>query len=304
MRNSRDMVRLTRVWAKAWVTFVSDWDVMPEAWSDEVEPSQVWRASAGSKTAILLVLAVDAELGCVETVPITFGSPRALAGSLHIAAALGHFGVPATAWIPLRRTFTWGVLDHALDEWPGTLVDWIKRPSGNPLAGCIIDVETQDLLDPMYDERDDLELALDALQEESEQFVTLRNKPASVFQKSPLKPSQIAQILNIPIPNATQFALGERPLSMADAATLSAATGQDLSSMTSATPVPVALTVEIAHPRWRGDLQELAAKWSVSFENARRQLGRESFALAARTTAGTNEWRARVAAVVERERKA
>lgn len=298
------MVRLTRVWAKAWVTTVSDWNVMPEAWSGEVEPSQVWRASASSKTAILLVLAVDAELGCVETVPITFGSPRALAGSLHMPAALGHFGVPATAWTPLRRTFTWGVLDHALDEWPGTLVDWIRRPGGNPPAGCIVDIEMQDLLDPMYDERDDLELALDILQEESEQFLTLRNGRPLGFQKSPLKPTQIAQILDIPIPDATQIALGERPLSRADAATLSVATRQDLSSMTSAMPIPVALTVEIEHPRWRGDLQELAAKWSVSFADARQQLGRESFALAARTTAGTNEWRARVAAVVERERRA
>lgn len=245
---------------------------------------QLWRAVREDVTALVLLLAVQAE--SVTAAPVTVEPGEADDTVVLNGTALG---VPATVWAGLRRPLPVSVLDRPVDD-VGT--DVVRRVVSQAAAGGGAPVT--EFADVRAELEDDL-----AILAEDPAGTAAAAAPAGVEAAPEMDVNALdsaaldeaAARLAVPLPVVLDLIDGKRPPTSIEADVLR----EVLGALPESTPPPVGLVVELAQPRWRGLVRQHTRRGDLTESTARSRLAYEVAAMAARQTGGQEpSWAGRI----------
>jgi len=238
---------------------------------------QIWRAVHEDRTALLLLVAVEA--GAVTAMPVTVDRIESI-DTLVLEGTT--FGVLVTVWAGLRCGLPMSVLDRPVDDVAADLVGQAQRVAAVD-ADALSGVATA-VLEVRAELEDDLAVFAEARAEDAPQVSGAgRAEAGPGIDFNALDPAALdeaATRLNVPLAETLDLLDGKRPLTSAEAEVFRAVLG--------ATPVvappPAGLLVELTYPRWRGLVREHGRHRGLTEANARSMLAYEVYAMAARQT--------------------
>jgi len=252
-------------------------------------PDQLWRLLWGSSAAVGIVREVHEDT--LEMCPVTFVPDEATQSAHLLPATSNTLGMELVAWVNLTRAFPVFTLERHL----GDLVprqagpkDWLSEPgpTGMPILGpqeprIILEAELQDRLQ-------DIAEASWVPQGDGTLHKALR--ASGVF------PSELAQLLGVPLPTALGIQRGQLPVDDQMAAALGPRIGLTVTGVLARNPAPpVELQRELNKPARRAALWATRRSVNESEVVTRRRAAASVYTLAAReSTAEPSGWVDRV----------
>lgn len=233
---------------------------------------QMWRAVREDVTALVVLLAVDAESATV--VPVTV-DPSDTADTVVLEDTV--LGVPVTVWVGLTRTVPVSVLDRPVDNLGvDVLTRLAERGAVGPPGAALLVHDVRAELD------DDLTL-LDATPPATASAPVPADTPGiDLDALGPAALEEAAARLAAPLPVVLDLVDGKRPPTSAEAEVLR----EVLGAAPEVTPPPAGLVLELSQPRWRGLVRQHRHRGGPTEDAARRALAYDIQAMAARQTGG------------------
>ncbi|MFC3688870.1 hypothetical protein [Aquipuribacter hungaricus] len=267
--------------------------------SEQPDPAvgQMWRAHVEG-TALLVLLLDEFASGSLEVVVATPGETPPVGSAVEHVVARTDTYQRLTVWPGLRGPLHQRVLDVLIEDSAATqaLSTTLRT---RPRAEAPVDV-----LDP----------GAELLAELGDDLHTLQDAPAvPVRPKNPAKLSSLlpgepgAQLtlliesLELGQPIAMELLRSKRELTDAQARSLEQRLGLANGTLPAAGGLEPALVAEVEHPRWRSAARTRARRQGVPEVEARTSLAAEAYALAARESTSTPDWRQRLSIIVAGE---
>lgn len=256
---------------------------------------QLWRARVDGTAVLVLVLRAFNH-GVGEVVVATPGeTPPAGSSVDHLVERTGVFR-HLTLWPSLRGQLHQRVLDKMIENSETTLRLSALLASRAHHADAIVDE-----LDPGAELLADLKDEFQTLQDA--RAVPLREaeppKLASVLPgDARAQLSLVIRELAVPQQQAMELLRGLRELTRKQAEALEQELGLATGSLPAAGGIQRDLALEVEHPRWREEVRRRARDFGVSEVEGRISLAAEAYALAARESTTTPDWRQRLALIV------
>ncbi len=260
----------------------------------DIVTGQLWRARTDGAALVVLVL-TDFVSGTGEVVVATPGEAPPEGSSADHLVEITRVFRSLTVWPGLRGPLNQRVLDVMLEHSAASTALATSVRSGR------LSTEPLEVTDPGVELVAELHDDFEALQHARAVPVRSADAPALAAQL-PGDPREqltaLMQLLAVPQHLAMDLLRGRRELTSDQARTLEQ--GLELSSGSLPQPdgVELALAVEVEHPRWREAARQRAAQRGVSEAEARTSLAVEAYALAARESGTTPDWRQRLALIV------
>lgn len=239
---------------------------------------QLWRAVRDDVTALVVVLALDAE--SVRVAPATVETQALGTGGDAVLLRETGLGVPVTVWAGLRRSLPLNVLDRPIDDLDVDVMSRIverlttAEPERIAWRGDDVRAELADDLDLLAESPVDADSATSA--EASADAPT--GIDLAAVQPDDL--DAVAERLGVGLPVVFDLIDGKRPATPEQARVLREVIG----GLPAAESLPISLVLELWQPRWRGLVRQRSHRDQISEEAARDALTRDVFALAARQT--------------------
>lgn len=232
------------------------------------EPGQLWRARWETVTALVVVLAVSADV--VEAAPVTVDPDYADDAGVIVPGGDNPLGVDAVVWMGLRRRLPMAVLDRFLGPWPATgsagLNGWPVVSPADPRSEYRARLE---------DEVDELAAAHWTPQGAG----TL----GQVLHEANVNAGQLVELLDVAPQDALALLRGQQPVTAEQAATLATAVGVTVEDILAANPeLPAGVVTRLDRPRRREQVDALAARRGLSEVAARQAAAFGAWRLAAR----------------------
>lgn len=273
--------------------------------NDVVRPGQIREAIWGHCEATVLVNSVDDTTAEVNVNPISLEPGVADAHTVVLDGDASPIRGPIAIWPNINATLSFIVLHDAITELPEETLRRVRAAEaqdsarhghgdspqfgGTPLPGSGAALAIDELLDSID------ELAAVRPRREN----TVNAQPTAKF---PLGLSALMTTLGIPQAAAMTVIKGHRALTSAQAEAVARVAEVPVADVLAAAyPLPDELARELMEPRWRSVIRSRAAGGDEA--EAREELGRSAFALAARGKGSGRElWRQRIQAVLAAER--
>lgn len=237
---------------------------------------QLWRAVREDVSALVVVLAVDAE--SVTVAPATVEAGQIGSRSDAVILSDTALGVPVTVWPGMRRFLPVNVLDRPIDDLGA---DVVSRVVESPITA---DPEsTAWRKDHVRAElADDIDLLAEASAEATASAEASPDAATGIdldaVEADDL--DAVASRLGVGLPVVFELIDGKRPATPEQARVLREVFG----GVPTAEPLPTGLVLELRQPRWRGLVLGRSDRDQISEEAARSALTQDVFALAARQT--------------------
>ena len=292
-------------WAALVAQFPPSLPPTPTGIDDAVHPGQLREAIWGDVEATVLIIDVDDENAEVTVNPVSLEPGVEDEHSLLLGAESVPLSGGVAVWPQVTAILSFVVLDRLIAELPNDAMNVIRRsPSAlseadhrdgsgprfgsDPLPGSGAALAIDDLLDSV----DGLVAIRPAQHHQS------RGAPKPSF---PLGLSDLITTLGVTQSQAMSIIRGKRALSPGQAELVARAANVPVADVTAATlPLPEELERELMEPRWRAVIRQRSGARDET--EAREELGRSAFALAARDKgAGRELWRQRIQAVLVAE---
>lgn len=255
---------------------------------------QLWRAHLEGTALLVLLLEAFAD-GSDEVVVATPGETPPVGSSVeHLVERTDTFE-RLTVWPGVRGQMHQRVLDVLIEDSAATHALSASLRS-RPTAGAPVDV-----LDPGAELLAELHDDLQALQHAPAVPVRpdIPGKLATLLPGDPkAQLRSLMEHLGIGQPAAMELLRGRRELSQAQARTLELVLGLGSKTLSVGAGLVPALAAEIEHPRWRAAARQRAEQLGIPEVEARTNLAAEAYALAARESSSTPDWRQRLAIIV------
>ncbi|WP_433272273.1 hypothetical protein ACQPZA_18810 [Pseudonocardia xinjiangensis] len=240
---------------------------------------QLWRAVHEDVTALVLLVAVDAE--SVSAVPVTVESTDVDIDTIVFDGS--SLGAPVTVWTGLRRSLPVEVLDRPIDDLGAVAVQqvMVEAAAGRePVTGLAASDTRAELVD-------DLVVLATATAEVDTALDTAEAAPAAGVDLDALEPDvleealvEAAARLGVSLPVVLELIDGRRPPTPAEADVLRATVG----GVPETSPPPSGLVVELAQPKWRGLVRQFRRQGHTTDHGVRTTMAYEINAMAARQT--------------------
>lgn len=291
-------------WAALVAQFPPSLTARPTGIDDEVRPGQLREAIWGDVEATVLIIGVDDAKAEVTVNPVSMEPGVADEHALVLGAESVPLRGGVAVWPDVTAVLSFVVLDAVVAELPDDAMGVIQRsPSTarsdrhhaggarfgeHPLPGSGAALAIDDLLDSV----DGLCAIRPAVQHRS---------PGGQTPSFPMGLSDLITTLGITQSEAMSIIRGKRALSPHQAEIVAHAANVTVADVTAtALPLPDELERELMEPRWRAVIRQRSG--SRDEAEAREELGRRAFALAARDKgAGRELWRQRIQAVLVAE---
>lgn len=274
---------------------------------DGVHPGQLREAIWGEFEATVLVIDVDDARAEVTVNPVSLEPGVADERTLVLGAESVPLRGGVAIWPTVAVTMSFAVLDGLVAELPERAMHMVKRSfsavqrasghrdgtgprfGADPLPGSGAARAIDDLLD-----------SVDALCAVRPRVHS--QSPTRSRAEFPLKLGELITTLNITQSEAMSIISGKRHLPPDKLEIVARAAGVSVAEVSAASlPLPDDLERELLEPRWRAVIRQHARMGNEA--EAREELGRNAFALAARSTGrGRELWRQRIQAVLETSR--
>jgi hypothetical protein len=239
---------------------------------------QLWRAVREDVSALVVVLAVDAE--SVTVAPATVETQELGTESDAVVLSETVLGVPVTVWPGLRRFLPLNVLDRPIDDLGADVVSRIVEspiaadPERTDWWGDDVRAELADDLDLLA------ELSADADPAASAEASADAPTGIDLAAVEPDDLNTVASRLGVGLPVVFELIDGKRPATPEQARVFKEVFG----GLPTAEPLPTGLVLELRQPRWRGLVRKRSDRDQISEEAARDALTQDVFTLAARQT--------------------
>jgi len=239
---------------------------------------QLWRAVREDVSALVVVLAVDAD--SVLVVPATVETQGLGTESDAVVLSDTVLGVPVTVWAGLRRSLPVNVLDRPIDHLDADVVSGIAQSVSTAVTGSAalrgdeVRAELADDLDLLAESSADADPAASA---EASADAPTEIDLAAV---EPDDLNAVASRLGIGLPVVFELIDGKRPATPEQARVFKEVFG----GLPAAEPLPIGLVLELRQPRWRGLARKRSDRDQISEDAARDALAQDVFTLAARQT--------------------
>lgn len=255
---------------------------------------QLWRAHLEGTALLVLLLEAFAD-GSDEVVVATPGETPPDGSTVeHLVERTDTFE-RLTVWPSVRGQMHQRVLDVLIEDSAAT-----RALSASLRTRPTVEAPV-DVLDPGAELLAELRDDLHALQH-APAVPVRRDIPAKLATLLPGDPeAQLRSLighLGIGQPAAMELLRGRRELTEAQARTLEHVLGLGSGTLPVAGGLVPALAAEVEHPRWRAAGRQRAQQLGVTEVEARTDLAAEAYALAARESSSTPDWRQRLAIIV------
>lgn len=251
----------------------------------EPAAGQVWRAARYDTTALVLLVAVDAEMVTAAPITIDFTDISTGAAADVVMMEGSASGVSLSVWAALRRPLGVAMLDRPVDDvGAGVVTEVLQVPPGDlPAGGTALTDEWADVRAELLD--DLAELAGPAVPEtgsavEPTQASRVKAPEIDLATVDPAALEEAVDRLGEPLPVLLDLIDGKRPPTPGQAEVLRAVLG----AAPAAADPPMGLVIELSQPRWRGLVCVHRRRDGVSEDAARNDLAYQVMAMAARQT--------------------
>lgn len=250
---------------------------------------QIWRAVHEGCTALLLLVAVDAD--AVIAMPVTVDRIENVDTLVLESAA---FGVPVTVWAGLRRSLPMCVLDRPVDDVAADVVREAER-----VAAVVDRASLSGVAAGVLEIRTELEDDLAAFEEARAEAAPPTSVAGGMEAGSGIDfdaldsaaLDEAATRLNAPLAEVLDLLDGKRPLTSTEAEVFRVVLG----ATPAAAPPAAGLLAELTHPRWRGLIREHRRRSGLTEADARSAMAYAVYGMAARQTGGQSpSWPQRI----------
>ena len=239
---------------------------------------QLWRAAHEDVTALVLLVAVDAE--SVSAVPVTVESTDVDVDTIVLDGSA--LGAPVTVWTGLRGSLPVEVLDRPIDDLGAAAVQQVADAAAGRQP--VTELAASDIRAELVD---DLVVLATATAEVDTASDTAQAAPAAGIDLDALEPDvleealvEAAARLDVALPVVLELIDGRRPPTPAEADVLRATVG----GVPETSAPPSGLVVELAQPKWRGLVRQFRRQGHSTDRMARTTMAYEINAMAARQT--------------------
>lgn len=294
-------------WAELTAQFTPSLPVPPVDGDDEVRPGQLREAIWDRCEATVLVTGVDDVSAEVTVSPVSLEPGVADAQTLVLEGENSPLRGQVAIWPKVNATLSFIVLHNRVADIPEDTLRSIRRAID--AQGAVRQSQTH-ADSPRFGEPplpgSGAALAIDELLDSIEELAAvrpLRREAAKAHQttKFPLSLPALMETLGITQSAAMSVMSGKHSLTPDQAEVVAKAAGVAVADvLAAARPLPDDLERELMEPRWRAVIRGRAG--SRGEAEAREELGRRAFALAARGRGSGRElWRQRIQAVLATE---
>lgn len=267
----------------------------------EVRSNRLWAARWAGATILLLALREPSNPRTVVVAPVTIEPGLEDQESVVLDASTNELGLPMTVWLGLTREIPIRTLERPLGEVladipgsPGTIADMTdvtgQSAGTRPGHGNYGDTS------PSAEKRSEMEDLLDQWMEDLEPLSSEVEKAGTDHEKPSFTLTQVMEALDVPQRQATNIIRGRQELLAEEIQQLAAHVGSTPDAISAvAEPLPSDLLLELEQPRWRHLVRTEAQSGKTDEADARHNVARQAFALAARQHGeGRNVWRQRL----------
>lgn len=293
-------------WAALAAQFPPSVAPTPTGIDDEVHPGQLREAIWGDVEATVLIIEVDDENAEVTVNPVSLEPGVADEHSLLLAAEAVPLRSGISVWPHVTAILSFVVLDGLVAELPADAMSVIRRSPSTARSESYQTTGSGPRFgtDPLPGSG--AALAIDDLLDSVDGLVAIRparHHRSSGAQKPsfPLGLSDLITTLGVTQSEAMSIIRGKRALTPDQAELVARAANVPTADVTAAAlPLPEELERELMEPRWRAVIRQRSGPRDET--EAREELGRSAFALAARDKGtGRELWRQRIQAVLVAE---
>lgn len=279
---------------------------------EEIKPGQIWRARwEGISVAVLVVGALSEENRelCVPVVPITIEPHGENEQSLVIDSFANMFGIEVALWLGLKKEIPLRTLDICFGEMPNQITAYCELVSRDESAEVPYGARIGRPITSVFADDAEIEATLeDELAElaQAKGLVVEDSGPTRLHLREQIAHIDLDDVmaeLNITQAVAMQVLRGHARLTVGQIqilARLANMNPEDVSQLFQGLPGAVILAVE--HPRWRRELDRLAAHSGRKVYEVREEAAHEILAMAARQTRSSHSYDDRLARWIERHR--
>lgn len=293
-------------WAALVAQFPPSLTPRPAGIDDEVHPGQLREAIWGDVEATVLIIDVDDENAEVTVNPVSLEPGVADEHSLLLAAESVPLRGGVAVWPQVTAILSFVVLDGLVAELPDDALNVIRRWPSTARS----EPDHTDGSRPRFGAEplpgSGAALAIDDLLDSVDGLVAIRptrhhRSPGARKPSFPLGLSDLIMTLGVTQSEAMSIIRGKRALPPGQAEIVAHAANVPVADVTAAAlPLPEELERELMEPRWRTVIRQRSGARDET--EAREELGRSAFALAARDKgAGRELWRQRILAVLVAE---
>lgn len=272
---------------------------------DDVRPGQVREAIWGGCEATVLVVGVDDAAAEVTVNPVSLEPGVADASTVVLDGEDSPLRGCVAIWPNVTATMSFIVLHDVIAELPEDVIQRVRRGPHTPRAASLWHGDSPRFGDTPLP-GSGAAIAIEELRDSIDEIASVRpqrTRTARTQQtmKFPLSLPVLMETLGITQAVAMAVIKGQRALTFDQAEAVARVADVPVGDvLAAARPLPDDLERELMEPRWRSVIRSRAAAGDEG--EAREELGRSAFALAARGKGSGRElWRQRIQAVLAAE---